>query len=499
MRLLIRADASRREGAGHLIRGLSLAQSARALGHDVSLCGSSGDIRWLGETLAHERLAVLAPPPWQELAERAAAAGFDAVHVDSYAAPHDLADSFDRCQTVLSSIQDGPWGRRPAHVVTDPSFNAEARGDVLAGPAYLLLRTEVRRGRLAAAERAPRPTGAPLVVVVVLGGTDASDALPGVLDVLASAGRSARVPLHVRAVTAALRPLPRHDEGWTAEAVAPGQDLVRSMAAADLVVTAAGTTTGEVCCLGVAMATLPVVENQVPGYKQLVLSGLAFGLGPRSGPGLGPDATEVLAHALRDGDARQAAADLAARTVDGSGAARLVRAIELATGRTPPEAPDLHVRRAGPADSAAQLAWRNDPLVRRSSQAPGPVDDEGHARWFDDVLRSPTRHLFVVEDDAVQPIASVRWDALDHARSQWEVSIMLAPHHRGRGWGAAILAAAEERLLADEPSARSLSASVAAANAASRSLFQRSGYLPAGPARTPGFDRLSKRVRADPS
>lgn len=498
MRLLIRADASRRDGAGHLMRGLALAQSARALGHQVSLWGSAGDIPWLGETLAQERVPLLAPPPWQELAGRAAEAGFDAVHVDSYEAPHDLVDSFDRCRVVLSSIQDGPWGRRPAHVVTDPSFDAEAGGDVLAGPAYLLLRAEVRRGRLAAAERAPHPTGAPLVVVVVLGGSDASGALPGVLDVLASAGRSARVPLHVLAVTAD-RPLPRHDDGYTAEAVAPGQDLVRIMAAADLVVTAAGTTTGEACCLGVPMAALPVVDNQVPGYRQLVLSGLAFGLGRRSGAGVGPDAAEVLAHALRDGGARQRAADLAARTVDGSGAARLVRAIEIATGGTPPGAPNLRVRRAGSADSAAQLAWRNDPVVRRSSQAPGPVDDEEHARWFDDVLRSPTRHLLVVEDEAAQPIASVRWDALDHPRSRWEVSIMLAPHHRGRGWGAAVLAAAEERLLADEPSAMSLNASVSAANAASRSLFQRSGYAPAGPGRTTGFDVLSKRVRADPS
>lgn len=500
MRLLIRSDASRSGGVGHLVRGLSLAQSARALGHDVALAGSTGEVAWLMDVLAQEGVPILTPPPWSQLGPWAAAEGFDAVHVDSYEAPGDLLDGVGPTGVVLSSIEDGLWGRRPAHVVTDPSFGATPREDALTGPAYLPLRTSVRRGRRLAAERAQRPAGSALEVVVVLGGTDASGALPSLLEALVTASGAADVPLHVVAVGGSGR-LPARASDWQVEPVAAGAHVVDLMALADLVVTAAGTTTGEICCLGVPMAALPVVDNQMSGYRELVRGGLAFGLGHSDAPGLSPRATHTLIQVLRHADARARTAALAARAVDGSGAARLVRAIELACGGPSPPAPRLHARPAGTTDSAAQLAWRNDPLVRRASQDPRAVGDEEHARWFDSVLLSTTRHLLVVEDDALQPIASVRWDALDGGRAEWEVSIMLAPHHRGRGWGAAVLAAAEERLLVDEPRASTLVAQVAPGNTASLSLFHGSGYAlhEQDPGRTAAFVSLTRRVRPGPS
>ena len=66
--------------------------------------------------------------------------------------------------------------------------------------------------------------------------------------------------------------------------VAPVDDLAAIMARADLVISAAGTSVWELCCIGVPMALIWAVENQRDGYDRVVAAGAALGLG---GPELG--------------------------------------------------------------------------------------------------------------------------------------------------------------------------------------------------------------------
>jgi spore coat polysaccharide biosynthesis predicted glycosyltransferase SpsG/RimJ/RimL family protein N-acetyltransferase len=498
MRLLLRCDASPAGGAGHLMRCVSIGEAARALGHDVVLAGATAAVPWVDRLLDALQVEVVAAPPWHELGRWAAGRDVAAVHVDSYDAPRDLRLQCASAGIVLSSIEDGTWGRRPADVVVDPSPGAEARArpedgssTVLRGARYAPVRAAVRVGRLAAAARAE---GDALEVVVVLGGTDATGALAATLTAVAQAQQAAQVPpLRVRAVAPA-GALP--EVGLPVEPLPPGPDLVAAMAEADLVVTAAGSTVSELWCLGVAAAAVPVAANQLPGYAEALRRGLLFGLGREAGPGLGARAVDTLALAVRSGGPRRAVAARAAAVVDGAGPARLLRAVERAVGPaawlpTPP----LRVRPASGADAAELLEWRNDPQTRASSRMQDQISWAEHSAWLARVLALPDRHLLVVEDHAAQPVGSVRWDGSSADRAAWEVSIVLAPHARGRGWGGEVLRSGTAELAEAEPEARVLVAHVHESNAASVRLFEEAGYrIVSGPS-VEGFLRWERPLR----
>ena len=130
--------------------------------------------------------------------------------------------------------------------------------------------------------------------------------------------------------------------------------------------------------------------------------------------------------------------------------------------------PDLRARRATEADADLLLRWRNDPVTRRWSRIRDPVALDDHRRWLASVLTDPDRLLLVVERDG-EPVGTVR---LDRHEPAWEVSITLAPEHRGRGLAAEVLAAGEAQV-----SGVTVVASVHRDNAASLALFRRAGYL----------------------
>jgi RimJ/RimL family protein N-acetyltransferase len=124
----------------------------------------------------------------------------------------------------------------------------------------------------------------------------------------------------------------------------------------------------------------------------------------------------------------------------------------------------LRLRPAAPEDWADLLAWRNDPLARAMSRNDEGIDEASHRRWFDRALADPARTLLIAELDGAK-IGVVRFDRGEDA----EVSINLAPVHRGRGLGEAMLR------LALQSTPERLIAHVKDENLASRRLFERCG------------------------
>jgi spore coat polysaccharide biosynthesis predicted glycosyltransferase SpsG len=91
-------------------------------------------------------------------------------------------------------------------------------------------------------------------------------------------------------------------------------------------VTAAGTTLLELACIGVPAAALCVTENQRIGYESAVAAGTVLGLGNLDE---GTAAwVEPWRRLLSDGTLRATIAATGRTTVDGQGAARLVRRID---------------------------------------------------------------------------------------------------------------------------------------------------------------------------
>ncbi len=425
MRLLLRCDTGPSTGVGHAVRCAALAEQALAAGDDVFWSGRLDGLDWLWDGLDHSSPGTVLPPA-DDAASLAALARdirADAVHVDHYLLGPELRDTLNPGGIVLSSVEDFHTGRRPADVVVDPNLGAaeHPRPDdgspvLLRGPAYALLRASVRRARQ---QRENAPAADEPRVLVVMGGTDAGGLLPAVVDALAGTGVPADVDVvlpHGRSLELPAR----------FHAVAPLPDLPGAAAGMDLVVSAAGTTVWELCCVGVPMALVRAADNQAEGYLAVTAAGAAAGLGAAADL-TGPDAQATLRRLLTDPDARAGLAARARDVVDGLGASRVLDALRTATGtdRT------LTTRTATEADAEMLLAWRNDPETRRWSRSPTPVEPSEHRAWLRGSLQNGHR-LLVVVSDGDGPVGTVRWD---HEPDGWEVSITVAPDRRGNGSG----------------------------------------------------------------
>jgi UDP-N-acetylglucosamine:LPS N-acetylglucosamine transferase len=163
------------------------------------------------------------------------------------------------------------------------------------------------------------------VLVVLGGGTPPRAIVTALLDAVRDTG----APCTVRTIVADPPPAPAPAPGQHFAFAPPGPDLLERAAEADLVISAAGVTLLELCCIGVPTALVRLADNQAAGYRSAVDRGLAAGLGAAGDP---HSAREVLATLLTDGAARRRLASSASQTVDGQGAARVLDAVEEARG-----------------------------------------------------------------------------------------------------------------------------------------------------------------------
>lgn len=120
------------------------------------------------------------------------------------------------------------------------------------------------------------------------------------------------------------------------------------------------------------------------------------------------------------------------------------------------------------------LDWRNDPQARRYSRNPEVISPEVHTVWFQSVINNPERHLYIGEHDG-ELIGQVRFDPMESAQEQFEVSISVDPKNRGQGLAVPLLLSAESALR-ERTRAHTFYAWVNPENAASQNLFQRAGY-----------------------
>ena len=496
--LLLRADAGPSIGVGHLSRCVALAEAAVARGWRVYLAGSVVGADWLLARLAVLNVPIVPPADVLALSP-------DVVVVDHYGIG-ELPDV--RAVARLVSLEDGSFGRRAADVVVDANLApaprpADGSALVLTGPRFAPLRSDVvstrdrsprpdgparsdagaartsgsdvvgagdhspesegssGSGMVGAPDRLPRPdlgqaSGrpsrpvGPLQVVVVMGGSAAASAVSAAMAALAQID----VPMTVHAISPS--PVPAPDDRFTVEPPTP--DLPALLAAADLVLSAAGVTLLELCCLGVPAALVQLADNQAAGYRAAVDRGLAAGLGTVADL---PAAAPVLRALLTDPDRRAALARAASSVVDGRGAERILTAATLTT------------RPATVTDTERLLAWRNDRDTLRWSHGAQPVAEAVHRSWLHGSLSNPDRVLLIVESD--HPIGTVRFDRVEPAT--WEVSITVAPTERGKGLAADVLMLGEAALQAGHAPAW-IVANIHVDNAASATLFRHAGYEP---------------------
>jgi spore coat polysaccharide biosynthesis predicted glycosyltransferase SpsG len=538
MRVLVLCDGGGPLGVGHVIRSLALAEAAVAAGHQVVVAGQFEGPFLLGQLSAApvEVLPLAAPVAGgdpQQVIGLVGRARPAVLHVDSYGASErlrELVASAGSGDLVFSNMEDGTFGRRPADVVVDPTFGAEDSHRpqdgstwLLRGSRYTPVRQRVIDARRPAADAASEEEhqGEQVArsVLVVMGGTDPVGLAPVAVGLLARTGLALEVTAIAVGENARRARDAAEGSALSLTVLDPVDGLAGLMARHDLVISAAGTSVWELCCLGVPAAVAWAVDNQRAGYDAVVAAGAAVGLG---GPGLGADerAVDLLRGALTDARVRADLVRAGRRVVDGLGAWRVVRTWEQAgrqtagpstTPRPVSAAADLVARPATLQDSRLLWQWRNDPATRAASRSSAEVSWDDHLRWLTSSLPRTDRRLLVIEtpggtDGRAEAVGTVRWDltgapganaeGLPGAGRQWEVSITVAPQRRGQSLAGPLLRAAELDL---SRTTRSVGAQASAYlavvhvdNSASVRLFETSGYVPDLPPDPQGFMRFRK-------
>lgn len=321
-------------GMGHLMRCLALAEELDARGREVRFLVDAGAVPFAAEQLAARGFGWVVPAPTVDgqLAQVAALAP-EAVVIDSYRLPP-VAYAAVRASYRTLAFVDGAIGGREADVYVDQNIGSErarrspAPGSLrLAGLRYALMRDEVLRHRPATPELSA-PAGPPRVLAF-FGGTDAHGAAPVLAAALVATGRPLRLTVVAasaerRAALAAVVPA----AGQEVEVIDPTDRIAALVREADLVVSAAGTSSGELLCLGAAVAFVCVADNQATSYARLVEEGLAVPLGRLSAVRADPaSAVAVLGRALDDTEERARLRRAGWELVDGRGRARVADAL----------------------------------------------------------------------------------------------------------------------------------------------------------------------------
>ncbi len=328
--LVVRCDLGATSGVGHLMRCIALAEEFAARGSRVVFSAATAEVPFAQGQLRARSFEWVDPPagtPEDHLAQLREI-GTDIVAVDSYQLPPAVYSGIRSAHTTLAMVDGDPAGR-DADVFLDQNLGAEQDiwplppGAIrLAGLDYALMRDELVRTR--PADTHGHVESDPLRLFAFFGGTDAFGSAPDVTRAVLATGR----PLTLRVVgaTAAIRAEladlePAPDQ--VVDVIEPTSSLASEVVSADLVISAAGTSSWELLCLGAACAFLCVADNQQVSYDRITTLGAVAGLGRLEQVREDPEgAVRRLERLLDDPAERDRLRTEAGRLVDGQGRVR---------------------------------------------------------------------------------------------------------------------------------------------------------------------------------
>lgn len=320
---------------GHAMRCLALAEELSSRGATPLFFADIGAVPFMEAQLKARQLDYVTPQgdANEQLEFVVQSLKPDAIVVDSYLLPVSIYARL-RVEAPLLAIVDGDPAGRPANIYLDQNIGAETQqwpdSDPtalrLAGLDYVLIRDDIRGARPASiaspSERVPD-------VLAVFGGTDPYGASPVITDALIRSDQPFN--LTVVAPRAELVDQIGHlspGPDQRIEVIAPTDRFASLAAESDLVISAAGSSSWELLCLGSAVAFVCVADNQRDSYARIIESGYGYGLGyldeTREDLTL---ATDQLARALSSPEERLALREKALSVIDGRGRARVADAL----------------------------------------------------------------------------------------------------------------------------------------------------------------------------
>ncbi|MBP7828514.1 MAG: UDP-2,4-diacetamido-2,4,6-trideoxy-beta-L-altropyranose hydrolase [Kiritimatiellae bacterium] len=485
MKLVIRADASAKIGAGHVMRCLSLAQAAMARGWEATMVSRdlAPGLRKRVETAGCRLVSIAqAHPHPDDLAHTLEAARQSAARwivVDGYDFDAGYHAALRASGARVMVVDDHRHrDRYPADILFNQNIHAERLvypadpGTVfLLGPRYALLGPAFLPWR-------DRPRDIPETarrVLVSMGGADPDNATATVMDGLKDLDVEVKViagsvNAHVEKLrekcsefglqVSGSRPHPSlftllHDV----------TDMPALMTWADLAILGAGSTCWEAAFMGLPSLMVVLADNQRGVAGGLAEEGVGVNLG--EGTDLRPEAVaDQVGALLRDPERRRRMREAGRALVDGRGAARVVDTLGADRVRLRPITMD---------DAELLLRWTNDPDTRAVSFSSHVIAREEHYAWLARRLADPDTRMVMAEDESGRPFGQVRFEMRNGEKI---VSVNLAPEARGRRLSSFAIAAATAETARLDPPAR-IHAYIKTDNERSLRAFLAAGYRPA--------------------
>jgi len=290
--LIIRADASVAIATGHVMRCLALAQAWQDAGGNVvfAIAESTPAIETLlrseGMEIVHLEVSPNSVQDAQDVSALACGRQATWIVVDGYRFDSDYQRNLKNAGLKLLFMDDlGQCEHYFADLVLNQNVHAnefmyadrKAHTRLLLGPRFAMLRRDFRRWRKWDRDIAPKGRK----VLVTMGGSDPDNVTALVLEAL----RAVEIDgLEVIAVLGGSNP---HTDFLTTlvnqsppiRFLRDATNMPELMAWADVAVSAAGSTCGEMCLLGLPAILLDLAENQTPVAQELGRRRAAIHLG----------------------------------------------------------------------------------------------------------------------------------------------------------------------------------------------------------------------------
>ncbi len=472
IRVVLRADADRLMGVGHVMRCVALGQSLVAANADVMIATSCNDpkiLRHIKRSGLGLHLLDAALPRSRDFA------GVKAL-IDGYRSPVVVVDGYHFPQSDFAElraagartvvIDDEPRsGMYDADVLLDQNIGALRQNYVVRQDARLLLgsRFVLLRPEFSNIDRAPRAADGPVRVLIAMGGGDRLNMTALALEAVAMISHGLSVTVLVGAANPHAEALKHAFGGGKIRFVENTPDVAAEMAAADVAVATVGGTVWELAAAGVPA----LVISTTPTQHRLAESLHQYGAHRWVGDAIllvRERLADSLSELVDSAELRTEMARLGRTLVDGRGAARAASAILDANS-------EWRFRPAAPEDAEPVWEIASDATVRAESFKADVFGFTSHERWFSERLTRPTQRMWVAERDSSIG-AYIRYDA----SPPWAmVNIAVATPLRGRGLARRLLTATWSDAC-HALGARAARGVVFETNMASTRAFERAGF-----------------------
>jgi spore coat polysaccharide biosynthesis predicted glycosyltransferase SpsG len=316
MRYVLRADASRIIGSGHVMRTSAIAEELINRGEDVVFVGWISDLPWVEERISTLGFSQIYSDP----SEFVSNPEFDILLLDSYEIKID-DDFIDLAnwRHIIAIVDDQTPNYSCSlriHPGLDSNWVGQSSVSILAGPKYIPFRANLHESVFA-----PPKNACMLKIVVVAGGSDPHNLVLEISKVLVTFPERFEAHLFTNV-----------QSGFASDSrfnfVKIGSSLDEVSKDANLILTTSSTSSLEFLARGLCVGIACAVDNQKQYYHTLSQLGVAAPIGlhsPTSGWKLDVDMIHKL---VTESDFRAHLTRKAHGLIDFSGARRIIDAIK---------------------------------------------------------------------------------------------------------------------------------------------------------------------------